>query len=135
MAGLRMKQGSGADSEHYVPILKEWFVVDPEKEHFVTGEKGAPRIYVFDTCTDVIKTIKRWTWAERKTKSSERLAKESPTKVDDDLLDALKLVIQANPRFVGNPRMGDKKFYNDMDTEYEEQRLITGSPLDRSTGY
>jgi len=135
MAGLRMKQGSGADSEHYVPILKEWFVVDPEKEHFVTGEKGAPRIYVFDTCTDVIKTIKRWVWAERKTKSSERLAKESPTKVDDDLMDALKLVIQANPRFVGNPRMGDKRFYDDMDTEWEEEKLITGRPLDASTGY
>ena len=135
MAGLKVKQGSGADSEHYVPLLKEWFKVDYEKEHFVTKEKGAPRVYVFDTCTDLIKTIKRWVWVERKTKSTERLAKESPSKVDDDLCDVLKLIIQAGPKFRGNARASDKRFYSDVDDWIDDVKPKTSKPLDRLTNY
>ena len=133
-AGIRMKKGSGHDSDHYVPILKEWFYVDPEKEHFVTGEKGAPRVYVFDTCVNFIRTIKRWVWVERKTKSSERLAKESPTKSDDDLCDCMKLMIQAKPMFRGNALSSDTKYYADM-VESEPTKLTTNRVIDRRTGY
>lgn len=133
-AGIRMKQGSGHDHTHYVPILKEWFYVDPDKEHFVTGELGAPRIYVFNTCTNTIKTIKRWVWAERKTKSTARLANESPSKVDDDLCDCIKLILQAKPRFRGNALESDSQYYKDMEAS-ERPKLITGKPLDRRTGY
>jgi hypothetical protein len=136
MAGLKVKQGSGHNSEHYVPILKEWFALDYDKEHFTTGEKGAPRIYVFNTCTDFIKTIKRWVWAERKTKSTDRLAKESPTKVDDDLMDAMKLIIQANPRFKGNARICDKKYYSNFeDEDFEQIKPNSYKPINKWTGY
>jgi hypothetical protein len=135
MAGIKMKKGSGHNSEHYVPILKEWFTLDPEKKHFITGELGAPRIYIFNNCTDMIKTIKRWVWVERKTKSSERLTKESPTKTDDDLCDVLKLIIQAQPRFVGNVRRTDANYYEDIEDFEERPKLFTGDPLDKRTGY
>jgi hypothetical protein len=135
LAGLKVKQGSGRDCEHYVPILKEWFVIDKEKKHFVTKEPGAPRVYVFNTCTDFIKTIKRWVWVERKTKSTDRLAKESPTKKDDDLMDCCKLMIQANPCFKGNPRMLDKNFYDGLDEYDEEEKRISYKPLDPISGY
>ena len=134
MAGLQVKQGSGKDSDHYVPILKEWFYVNPDKKHFVTGEMGAPRVYVFSTCTDFIRTIKRWVWVDRKSKSTDRLAKESPTKKDDDLCDCMKLMIQANPVFRGGVRIVDKSFYDGME-EYEDEKLYTGKPLDERTGY
>ena len=134
MAGLKMKQGSGKDSAAYVPIMKEWFVRDMEKKHFVTKEPGAPRIYVFSSCTETIKTIKRWVWVERKTKSTERLVKESPTKVDDDLCDCLKLMIQGKPVFRGNVLAGDSKFYDDMD-EFERDEMKTNAVVDRLTGY
>jgi len=133
--GLKMKKGSGHDSDHYVPILKEWFCVDPNKKHFVTGEMGAPRVYVFDTCTDFIRTIKRWVWVDRKTKSSERLAKESPTKTDDDLCDCMKLMIQANPRFRGNARMGDSAYYDGIEHDTEPNKLKTGGFQNNLTGY
>ena len=133
-AGLRMKQGSGYDSDHYVPILKEWFNIDPEKPHFVTGKMGAPRVYVFNTCEDFIRTIKRWIWVERKTKSTARLAKESPTKEDDDLCDCMKLIIQAKPRFRGNALGSDAKFYKDME-ETEPQKLIVNRAINKLTGY
>ena len=129
-----MKQGSGKDHSHYVPILKEWFNVDPEKDHFVTGEKGAPRVYVFNTCTDFIKTIKRWVWTERKTKSTARLANESPTKEDDDLMDCCKIMIQAKPRFRGNALETDSKYYKDM-VETEPTKIIKNRIVDRRTGY
>lgn len=134
LAGLKVKQGSGHDAEHYVPIIKEWFVIDPEKPHFVTGENGAPRIYVFNTCTDFIKTIKRWVWVERKTKNTERLAKESPTKKDDDLMDCCKILIQAKPIFRGNVRMSDQSYYKNLD-EYEPDRLKTNVVVDPLSGY
>lgn len=134
MAGLKVKQGSGANSDHYVPIIKEWFVLDPDKKHFVTGELGAPRIYVFDTCVDFIKTIKRWIWMERKTKSTERLAKESPTKNDDDLADCMKLLIQAKPIFRGNVRMSDKRYYEELE-DYEPTKLRTNTVVDPLSGY
>jgi hypothetical protein len=135
MAGLKVKQGSGKDSDYYVPVMKEWFALDEERLHIATGVSGAPRIYVFNTCTEFIKTIKRWVWVERKNKSSERLAKESPTKTDDDLCDCLKLIIQANPRYRGNPRMTDFERYPELrDIEdVEEPRAFV--PVDPMTGY
>jgi hypothetical protein len=132
--GLKMKKGSGKDSDHYVPILKEWFFVDPKKPHFVTGEMGAPRVYVFNTCHEFIKTIKRWVWAERKTKSTDRLAKESPTKVDDDLMDVLKYIIQANPTFRGNARMSDRMYYDGID-DYDDVPRHSYKPENSITGY
>ncbi len=134
MAGLKVKQGSGKDSDHYVPIMKEWFGLDLDKTHFSSGEKGAPRIYVFNTCTNFIKTIKRWVWVERKTKSSERLAKESPTKNEDDLMDCLKLIIQNNPKYIGNPKSVDGDFYDGLD-DYECASRRKYKPLDSRTGY
>jgi len=96
---------------------------------------GAPRVYVFDTCVDFIRTIKRWVWVERKTKSTERLAKESPTKTDDDLCDCMKLMIQAKPMFRGNARMSDREFYEDM-VEGSGSRMVKPTRIiDRLTGY
>ena len=135
MAGIKVKKGSGQPAEYYVPILKEWFAINPQKKHFVTGEDGAPRVYVFSTCTDFIRTIKRWVWVDRKTKSADRLAKESPTKIDDDLCDCMKLMIQAKPQFRGNAIKDDVKYYGELDMESEERRLVTGGFSNNLTGY
>lgn len=134
MAGLRVTKGSGKDSDYYVPLLKEWFVVDPEKTHFVTGEKGAGRVYIFNTCTDLIRTIKRWIWVERKTKGNDPLRKESPIKKDDDLCDCMKLILQKNPRFRVGVRMGDSEYYDGLDS-YEDEQKSVYRPVDRITGY
>lgn len=134
MAGLKVSQGSGKASEAYVPLIKEWFVVDPDKPHFVTGEPGAPRVYVFSTCVEFIRTIKRWVWEERKTKSTERMVKESPTKKDDDLCDCMKLILQKQPRFRGNPLMSDKGMYDDSG-DFDEPSFIVGKPGNSLTGY
>lgn len=134
LSGINVKQGSGAQSETYVPILKSWFALDPDKEHFVTKEKGAPRVYVFNTCEQFIRTIKRWTWEERKTRGDSPLRKESPSKKDDDLCDALKLIIQAGPRYVGSPTLGDQAYYDFLD-DFEDERVDTGAPQNGLTGY
>jgi hypothetical protein len=134
MAGLKVKQGSGKDSDHYVPILKEWFRIDYSKPHYITKEPGAPRVYVFNTCVDFIRTIKRWVWVERKTKSTERLAKESPTKKDDDLCDCLKLLIQAGPRYMGNP-MSVGYPGQEEGLDYGGANVVVSRPVDPITGY
>jgi hypothetical protein len=134
--GLKMKKGSGKSCDHYVPIMKEWFYIDPEKKHFVTGENGAPRIYVFSTCHNFIKTIKRWVWEARKTRSEDSHEKESPTKKDDDLMDVLKYILQANPIFRGNVRMGDREYYDGIDQwDDDNSRKKCFNPVNRMTGY
>ena len=133
-AGLQMKKGSGHNSEHYVPLIKEWFVLDQSKKHFVTREDGAPRLYVFATCTDFIRTVKRWVWVDRKTSSADRLSKESPTKKDDDLMDCCKILLQANPRYRGAVKPSDGAYYEDID-ESEQGKLITNVVIDPITGY
>jgi len=135
MHGLKLKKASGKDCEHYVPILKEWFALDNDKLHFVTNEPGAPRVYVFSTCTEFIKGIKRWTWEERKTKSTARMAKESPTKDNDDLMDCMKYLIQGNPRYKGNPKMIDSDFYDGLDDFDDDTPKRRYRPLSRITGY
>ena len=60
--------------------------------------------------------------------------KESPTKVDDDLCDCLKLMIQGKPVFRGNVLAGDSKFYDDMD-EFERDEMKTNAVVDRLMGY
>jgi hypothetical protein len=132
--GLRMRQGSGHDSDTYVPILKQWFALDPNKKHFVTGEMGAPRVYVFNTCDNFIRTIKRWVWKERKTRGDQPLAKSSPTKKDDDLCDCMKLILQENPRYIGSPNLGDKEHYDFLD-DFSETKFDVGRPQDRLSGY
>lgn len=134
LAGLEVKQGSGHDSDHYVPILKEWFAIDPEKKHFVTGELGAPRVYIFSTCKTLIKQIKGWVWKQRKTRGNEPLAKMSPRKKDDELCDAMKLVIQGNPRFIGNPRLIDSDWY-DFDDDWVDETPRVDGPINPITGY
>lgn len=135
MSGLRVKQGSGRDSDHYVPILKEWFAVDKTKPHYVTKELGAPRVYVFSTCVEFIRTIKRWVWVERKTKSTERLAKESPCKRDDDLCDCMKLMIQAGPKYRGNIFAHSVSGYPGIEDSMEDEKVVANRPLDLITGY
>jgi len=133
--GLKMKKGSGKPCEHYIPLMKEWFVIDPEKPHFVTGELGAPRIYVFNTCGDFIRTIKRWVWSSRKTRSESARDKESPTKIDDDLMDVLKYIIQANPKFRGNVQQADSEYYDGLGDYDDEEQESSFKPLNSITGY
>lgn len=131
--GLKMKQGSGADCRTYVPILKDWFSIDKNKQHFVTKELGAPRVYIFCTCTRFLMQFKRWVWQASKKREAYRKVHESPKKKDDDLCDCLKLMIQAQPRFRGGVKMGDSAYY-DIKTS-EESILHVGRSIDPLTGY
>ncbi|MCK5845256.1 MAG: hypothetical protein KAG97_11150, partial [Victivallales bacterium] len=135
LAGLRMKKGSGQVCDYYVPILKEWFVINNEKKHFETGEPGAPRIYIFDTCPEFIKGIKRWIWTRRRN-NSEESKKMSPTKKDDDLMDCMKILIQANPCYIGSATMADVELYPGLDDSRDSNaRLKTNAVVDSITGY
>ena len=133
ISGIRMKKGAGQRSEIYVPILKEWFAIDNEKKHFSTGEYGAPRVYVFSSCRNFISQIRGWVWEERKSRSATNAL--SPRKKDDDLMDCMKILIQANPRFRGNVTLNDSKYYKFLKDWENEDTIITDKPIDRISNY
>jgi len=135
MSGLKMVQGSGQKCEIYVPIVKEWFVVDFNKKHYITGKSGAPRIYIFNSCKNFIRQIRGWTWEERKTRGNSDDKKESPSKKDDDLMDCLKLMLQKGPRFTGKISMMDRARYQGIVMDDEEEEVQTRTGRDPISGY
>jgi phage terminase large subunit-like protein len=63
----------------------------PEKENW---PKGKPKLFIFRTCTNMIKEIKSYRWAEPKEGTN---AKEEPKKTNDHAMDELRYYIMTRP--------------------------------------
>lgn len=75
--------------------MHKYLFVDPKRIHPVTGLKGAPRFFVFDTCKwflDEIEGYKR-----EKPKHDDKDPDEKPVKKDDHTLDAVRYGIMSLP--------------------------------------
>ena len=65
MAGLRgFKKASGKHYEHWVPIANQ-FLLNAKQ---IEVRKGTPRLYVFDTCPNLIRELGSWIWEVPKAK-------------------------------------------------------------------
>ena len=69
--------------------MKELLKVDPNHEHPITGEMGAPRLYIFNTCKNLITELPGYEWEEQK---DGRNSSEKPKKINDHALDALRYI-------------------------------------------
>jgi len=98
--GLRVSPASGKYHEHWVPLVQELLHVDATRKHFVTGEPGASKLYVFDTCANFKREIERYVWDAGRSRSTN--PKELPTKKDDHCMNALQYAAQIPLRYVGN---------------------------------
>lgn len=89
---------------------KEYMRIDPDAYHptlRVDGEplKGAPRLYIFSTCPDLIEEIQQYRWKQAfgvTTNPDSDIVKERPVKRNDDLVDPLRYLIMSRPQ---NARM------------------------------
>lgn len=94
LAGInRVKEYLTLDPERYHPFLKD------DEGEFI---KGAPRLYIFSSCDNLIEEIAQYRW---KTYSGKMLAnvdrddpKEAPVKRQDHAVDALRYGIMSRPQ-------------------------------------
>lgn len=86
--------------------VKEFLKIDPNHYHpfkKLDGEpvRGAPHIYIFSSCTDLIEEIQQYRWKQifgTDTKPDSDVIKERPIKRNDDLVDPLRYLIMSRPQ-------------------------------------
>jgi len=79
--------------------IAEWFMLDPEHPHPVTGEfrkEGWPRLYIFKNCVELIEHIQQYQW-KKKPPTQEADAKEEPLAKDDHDVDCLGYILMTRP--------------------------------------
>jgi phage terminase large subunit-like protein len=87
--GLICAAGTGLKQENRREMIRKWLWIDMNEKHFITHEPGAPRIYIFDSCPNLIweaqkKSVKRS--ASDNASTSERKIDNK----DDHLMDGIE---------------------------------------------
>ena len=98
-AGLNKLQGAPLQQiEPTIPLVKEAMRIRPEQRHIITGELGAPRMYVVGArCPGLIRHLKSYRNVESKSKDGN--ASEKPHSRDDHDLDAMRYGFMMGPSF------------------------------------
>jgi phage terminase large subunit len=99
-----------SDYDEYVANLPDGFPlntanndkkvgIDRVKSYLKVNERTRkPRLYIFDTCTNLIDEMSKYRYEEIPTHSQGKVAeKEEPRKVDDHSMDALRYLIMTRP--------------------------------------
>jgi len=92
IAGInRVKEYLKIDTEHYHPYKQ------------MDGEpvKGAPHLYVFSSCTELVEEIQQYKWKQAfgtNTNTEADDIKERPRKKNDHLVDTLRYMIMSRPQ-------------------------------------
>jgi hypothetical protein len=139
-AGLhRLQPAPIQPVETTIPIIKEYLRIDPERIHYVTKKRGAPRLYVMRSCPQLIKDLKAY--RNREDKSRTGIISEKPHAKNDHTLDALRYGFMKNPRYMAIKPYKGKEVRDDKparswwiedDVDAPGQRR---SGRDRFTGY
>lgn len=92
--GMPLQMGNNAVNAGIARIHR-YLAIDHERIHPVTKEKGAPRLFIFDTCTVLLDEIESYKFKKRSNDDENPL--EEPVKKDDHCLDALRYGIMSRP--------------------------------------
>jgi len=76
--------------------IHKYLRLDPDRKHLVTGKKGAPRVYIFDTCVTLIDQTEGYKW-KKISPTSENDPDEKPRKRDDHEVDVFRYIIMSRP--------------------------------------
>jgi phage terminase large subunit len=108
----RARRGTtgGSDWDAYVDNLPAGFPlipannektagIDRVKSYFKVDKRtNKPRLYIFDTCTNLIEELSKYRYAElNANQQGKQNEKEEPRKVDDHACDALRYLIMSRP--------------------------------------
>lgn len=127
--GLRVTQASGKNTEDSIPYVMEYMKLDPERQHYVTKQFGAPKLYVFSGLKHFIAEIEHYVYSEHRSKLGfEKNQKESPRRKDDHLLDCLRYLLQVPPRYIEG--------YDDNSVDdFGDNMIQSNKMVDSITGY
>lgn len=93
--------------------VKEYLKPRPTEQPEV-WPKGKPRLFIFRTCSNLIKEFKSYRWSEPK---EDRNADEKPIKKKDHAMDDLRYFIMSRPQANEKPRGKPKGFYTPGELE------------------
>ena len=75
--------------------MREYLRFDPERIHPLTGKKGSPKFFIIEgECPYFEKEVKTYRWQEKKSISNDP---DSPVKLDDHILDAIRYALMSRP--------------------------------------
>ncbi len=98
IAGLhKLRAAPRQTIEQTLPIIKELLRVDPERIHYATKRRGAPKFYIMRSCPLLIKHVKGYRNKEDKSRSGQ--VSEKPNAKDDHDLDAVRYGFLLAPRY------------------------------------
>lgn len=83
------------------PAKKEPVTLSIEvvRRHMMLGKNGKPRLFIFNTCPDLIRQVRKYRWAKRPRSSlNPRPTPEKPIMEDDDGVAALRYLIYSTAR-------------------------------------
>lgn len=101
--GLRVQPASGKFTEDQVDAVSDLLRVDPEHEHPVTGEKGAPHLYIFrNTAPKFEWEIRHYVYEKQRAGALEdHNEKEKPRAKDDHAMSTIAYLAQIPMRYFG----------------------------------
>jgi hypothetical protein len=126
--GLRCLPASGQRDERAVPLVQELFRIDPERVHWQTKQKGAPRMYVFSDLHSFLLEIVQYRNAPD-SKGHSRRPHEMPCAIKDHLMSCLKYLVQIPLTYVEGAGLIEEE--DEDDIEERKRRTV----YDRYTGY
>lgn len=90
-SGLEVQPWTTLGQEARRDIMHRWLYVDKKEKHFITHEPGAPRIYFFSDCINLIWEAQRKCFKRSKTTTHGTIEKKVQNS-DDHLLDGVEAV-------------------------------------------
>jgi hypothetical protein len=87
--GLNIQPSTTLGQEARREILRKFMYVDKSKKHFVKHTDGAPNVYIFDTCVNLLWELQKKTFKKRANERSGVTERKIPN-VDDHGIDALE---------------------------------------------
>lgn len=135
-AGLICNAASGGRAK--IDIVKEFLSIDYDRPHLVSGNAGAPKVYIFSGCKMLLKELFSYVWAEQKETSS-GITELKVRKKDDHAVNALEYLLTAFPTYLGDMDQGDLDgFYDGMSIENYNEEFGDHAEAEQSnsiTGY
>lgn len=88
-SGLQVQPWTTMGQEARREVINRWFDKDMKKIHFITREKGAPRCYIFNNCTNLIWEIQKKSVKREKT-DRHGVSERKVDNRDDHLIDCVE---------------------------------------------
>lgn len=125
--GLTLAHGSGQPPEKLVGLFSELLRPDMNKAHFVTKEPGAPKVYIFNTLTELIKEAEGWRMKKVRVGGADGVGvREKPEAKNDHLMTACMLLAEDRPMFIPKKMVDSGEWVVDNEEKPDARCPLSG---------